>query len=160
MRNGPPFFHAVLIAVALALGSACDAQDEMKNEVRLPKSLPPEIRQAYASGSPLVLFAYRDAIKDSESYADWAAYLNDFKEDKGTNFVFFRLSPSHLAAIIPKAEEFTLFVKKGHAAYFYAGLIVEPQIYTSVYKIYTKAPLNRMDNAFLPETLSSMLKQR
>lgn len=159
MRYKPLFFHAFLIVFALTIGSACNAQDIVKNEVKLPKSLPAEIHQAYESGNPLVLFSFRNEIKESESYADWATYLNDFKENKGAAFLFFRVSPSDLEAIIPKAEEFTVFIKKGYTAYFYDGLIVEPQVYTSVYKIYSKAQLNRMDKAFLPEKLTAMFKQ-
>jgi len=118
----------------------------------LNSSLSSDIHNAYNSGRPVLLFAYNEEIVDSEVYADWAYYLNEFKKNQGAEFFYAQVDAASFKSI-PSDEltGFTLFVKEGHSAYWYDGLIVEPQVYMSVFKIFANKRLNGMDKAFMPE---------
>lgn len=121
----------------------------------LPASLSSDIHEAYNSGKPLLLFAYSEKIVDSEAYADWAYYLNDFKQHQGAEFFYAQVDAASFTSI-PSDDltGFSLFVKKGHSAYWYDGLIVEPQVYMSVFKTLANQALNGMDKAFMPEVVN------
>jgi len=88
-----------------------------------------ELLHHYESGKSLLLFAYSNDISAFEAYTDWAAYLNDFKQSQGNNFLFIRVVKADLNIKLSESDEFTLFEKKGYTSYLYEGLIVEPQVY-------------------------------
>ena len=133
--------------------SGC-AQAVEKEEAILLGYVPDTAQKVYQSGRSILLFSYREAIITSEAYADWQAYLNDFIQGEGKDFFYSIVETGYLKPLIPDVKEFTLFLKKGYPLYFYSGLIVEPQVYTAVYKRFTDQPLTGVDRAFLPRELS------
>jgi hypothetical protein len=136
----------LLIApVWLILLFGCNATPDHSIQVpALAGALDGSSKAAYEQGRPLLLFAYRDGIRSTEAYADWAAYLNDFKADASAAFYFQRTDAEALKSVlpdIPDATEFSVFLKKGMPAYLYEGLIVEPRVYTAVERVYRKQSL-------------------
>lgn len=143
------------LAAAISLVVISCGQNFEKSEDPIPSSLPKTVKQAYEDGRSIVLFSYREEITNSEAFADWGSYLEDFKEGKGSHFYYSKVNADKLRTPTPEAEEFTLFLKKGYPTYLYEDLIVEPQVYTAVYKRYSGLELDDVDRAFLPKTLES-----
>lgn len=97
----------------------------------------------------------------SEQYADWSVYLNDFAASKGTEYAF-HPSKDEFNALLERnglsaLDEYTVFMKKGKATYYYDGVIVEPMVYVAVDKSYAQQPLTDMDEAFLPEATNASI---
>lgn len=140
----------LLILMCLCL-SAC-TKNSQKPE--LPTALNPEIRTAYETGQAILLYHFNPQSTHSEAYADWYAYLEDFKHSEGKDFYIQAIDASLLPKLIPKIElvnDFSLFIKKNLPSYLYPAVILEPQIYQAVVHMYTKQPLTKQDWAFIPE---------
>lgn len=118
-----------------------------------PIALSDDFEKIYDSGQPLILYSYRDDVVLSEAYADWEAYLNDFKQGTGQNYFYSKVESDEFKSIVSGSTEFTLFLKKGYPVFLYDGFIVEPQVYTAIRKMLSKEPLTNVDRAFMPEKI-------
>lgn len=129
-----------------------------KQDVQLlVKTLDAKALSAFHKGHTILFYAYSDKIAETEAYADWAAYLNDFQESSNADVYFSRVQKNALVPIFPQLAnhtEFSLFLKKGMTAYLYVDLIIEPQVYTAVKHVYGELPLTAVDKAFLPEEIN------
>ncbi|MCF6323111.1 MAG: hypothetical protein L3J89_02105 [Gammaproteobacteria bacterium] len=128
-------------------------QADTKNNKFLPIPLSDDLKEIYDSGQSLVLYSYRDEVVLSEAYADWEAYLNDFKQGTGKNYFYLKLASKGLEPIIYGATEFTLFLKKDYPVFLYDGFIVEPQVYTAIHRKFSQKSLTDIDRAFMPEEI-------
>jgi hypothetical protein len=108
---------------------------------------------AYERGEGILLFSFSKNTRDTEAYADWAEYLNDFKLNTPSGLTILEITSKEKSALNRNLQDFSVFLKKGYPSYLYDGLIVEPQVYTAVYKIYTDQELSQMDESFLPDPL-------
>ncbi|WP_185231642.1 hypothetical protein [Teredinibacter franksiae] len=140
----------LLIFLAVTV-SGCSVHEPSSANINASIFGSPELQQRYDLGKPIVLFSYSEDISATEAYADWAAYLNEFKQEQGDGFLFIRVVKADFNIQLGDEDEFTLFVKKGYPNYLYQGLIVEPQVYGAVAKRYSDTALSGMDRAFMPE---------
>ena len=131
---------------------ACAQVDDNKSSAP-PFPLPAELEKVYDAGQTLILYAYQDEVIKSEAYADWEAYLNDFKQGVGKQAFYSKVPAAQFKSAVAGATEFTLFLKKGFPAFLYDGLIVEPQVYSAVHRVFSKEPLRDIDRAFMPEEI-------
>jgi hypothetical protein len=152
------FFKILLLCLFFVGTEACSIQVKEHDDAPFPGSLSEEARKAYRNGQIVLLFTFRESIRDSEAYADWAAYLNDFKSGDGASFYIAEVSGKDWQLLGIEEKEFSLFFKKGYPSYIYEGLILEPQVYMAVDKRYSDQTLSDMDNAFLPDELEWLEK--
>ena len=147
-----------LVSLFMALCLLACAQDtnQIQSSGELLKTLSDKVKMSYEQDKTIVLFAYEDEIENSEAYADWAAYLNDFNEGESKHFDAVRVTYSdfekNMTPFLKATEKnFTLFLKKDMPVYYYEGLILEPQVYAAVKQVYQKLDLNDEHRAFLPK---------
>lgn len=138
------------LVVICMLGFACASEG---------KSEKPEIYRQWSDGKAIVIIIDADENSDSELYADWSHYLNEFAEQVGPEFVFHKLaakageSPVDLEKL--KAQPYSmLFFKKGEPAYFYQGAIVESQVYRFVRLRYANDDIPAFLHQFSPEEIT------
>lgn len=89
------------------------------------------------SGKPVVLIVAPNATKadkQSEAYADWASYLNDFASDNHNRFTFITVKPAQITQVFlsstPIKHSFAVvFLKSNHEALYYDGMILDPATY-------------------------------
>ena len=143
----------LLISCLLFSLTACSINSREVTGNAMPNNLSSESITAYQNGKGILLFKFEDSAIDSEAYADWAEYLNEFKSANNSDFLINEINRQEKAALNIETTEFTIFLKKGYPSYFYDGYIVEPQVYTAVHKVYTEQELSSMDKSFLPEKL-------
>jgi hypothetical protein len=129
------------------------AQLDYKNNGALPIALSDDLQKVYDSGQSLILFSYRDEVVLSEAFADWEAYLSDFRQQDGQSYFYSKVGREEFVSIVSGVTEFTLFLKKGYPVFLYDGFIVEPQVYTAVHRKFSKEPLREVDIAFMPEEI-------
>jgi hypothetical protein len=117
------FFALVLLGAGAA--SAGDEGDKAQT-----------IRDALAAGTPLVLALVAEwptGDSESEAYADWAAYLNDFAaaHDDFAVLAMDRAEASQVLAQPPALENgyATIFVRPGDGAILYDGPVLEEIVY-------------------------------
>lgn len=144
---------ALLIFCLLIAISACGIVSTHIKDNAIVNSLSVESQNSYNNGKGILLFSFIEAHRNTEAYADWAEYLNEFKFDSKSEFLIHQIEGQTKVALNIKTDEFSIFLKEGYPTYFYDGLIVEPQVYTAVYKVYSKQELSGMDKSFLPEEL-------
>lgn len=60
-------------------------QGTQNQNSELPNFTKKELREIYALGEAMVLFSFSKDIVATEAYADWEAYLSDFKQQPKTN---------------------------------------------------------------------------
>lgn len=122
-----------------------------------------EIRQELDLGKIVVIYHMSNDELDSEQYADWSTYLNEFASSKDKRYTFHASDKefdSLLKAKNINAEgDYTLFMKKGDATYYYDGVILESMVYVSVDKMYTRKPMTDMDKIFLPDTIDFVVDE-
>jgi len=121
------------------------------------------VRQELEQGKVVVVYHMVNGEQDSEQYADWSAYLNEFASSKGKLYTF-HPSDKGFDDFLKKhgadaSGSYTVFMKKGDSTYYYDGAIVELMVYTSVDNVYSKKPLTDMDKAFLPEAVNIFVDQ-
>lgn len=143
-----------LILFSLLLISGCTEADSQPQSA---DALLGAVRQELEQGKVVVVYRMSNGEQDSEQYADWSAYLNDFASSKGTQYTF-HSSDNGVEQFLKKngadvGADYTVFMKKGYPTYYYDGVILESMIYTSVDNAYSKKPLADMDRAFLPEAI-------
>jgi len=68
---------------------------------------------------------------ESEAYADWAGYLNDFAAEKPAGLAIIRMTPSRWQrlAVAAKEDYATVFVRRDGVAMLHPGKLLDPQIY-------------------------------
>lgn len=68
---------------------------------------------------------------ESEAYADWAGYLQDFADERPPGLRLLRITPARLRRCRPgwHGSHATLFVRAGGRALLYRGMILEPDRY-------------------------------
>ena len=152
-RNGVFLFSLLLISGCIEASTQSLATDALLDTVR----------QELEQGKVVVVYHMVNGEQDSEQYADWSAYLNEFASSKGKQYTF---HPSDKVfddflekQDIDARESYTVFMKKGDATYYYDGVIVELMVYTSVDNVYSKKPLTDMDKAFLPKAVNVFVDQ-
>lgn len=115
------------------------------------------VLQELEQGRVVVVYRMSNSERDSEQYADWSAYLNDFASSNGSQYTFHPSDKGFDDFLkgngADVGEDYTVFMKKGYPTYYYDGVILESMIYTSVDNAYSKKPLTDMDRAFLPEAI-------
>lgn len=142
------------LVVICMLGFACSPEGKSEN---------PEIYRQWSDGKAIVVIINADENSDSEHYADWSHYLNEFAEQAGPEFVFHKLaaqaggksweSPVKLEKM--NAQPYSiLFFKKGEPAYFYQGAIVESQVYRFVRLRYSNDDIPEFLHQFSPEEIT------
>ena len=124
-----------------------------------------EISRAYADGESVlvVVFDEKTAAKNSEAYADWSAYLNDFIPEAKTKFKVIKLLPAELTLLIDnasglKAPYTTLFLNKQHGNFYYPGPVLEPGVYLYVDTLYQQKEISEELALYKPEKLTTPLK--
>ena len=151
--------HRITFLLSLSLYLSACTQNLPRPE--LPSTLSPEIRIVYETGQAILLYHFDPQATHSEAYADWSAYLKDFKHTEGKAFYIQAIDTAILPTLINKTElinDFSLFIKKGLPSYLYPAVILEPQIYQAVAHKYIKQPLTKQDHAFLPEQVYLLKK--
>lgn len=144
----------VTTLLVVFLFGCTNSVESVQPALTLPSSLDKNIHAAYNEGKSILLFSSQNGR--GEAYADWAAYLNDFKEKAGSDFIMKRVTPNLIndfASDSSAITEFSLFVKKGKPSLLYEGMILEPQVYIAVKHFYDGLPLTSEDNAFLPDEI-------
>ena len=146
-------FLLFLISGCTEAGTQAQSADDLLSTIRQ------ELRQEKV----VVVYHMSNGEPDSEQYADWAAYLNDFASSKGKQYTF-HASDKEFDGFLKKngvdiGEDYTVFMKKGDATYYYDGVILESMVYMSVDNVYSKKPLSDMDKAFLPETINIVVSE-
>ncbi|MDG9671914.1 hypothetical protein ONV78_29545 [Hahella sp. CR1] len=108
------------------------------------------------------LFLQDSPLNESELYADWAAYLNDFKSTEGDNVSVtraFHASPAldniNLNGFQEKYS--TLFVVSDRTCYLYSGPILEPAVYDFIHRVSAQQEIPEFLNQFSPEALKGRL---
>jgi len=150
--------HYTLLALFLY---GCTDSNTAISEPILSDVLDEKTYIAYQQGKGILLFYYhkKDTAQQTnqEAYADWATYLNDFKEEAGNDFFIHEVKPHTLRLLTQKAStesDFNLFIKKGKSTFYYDDPIVEPQVYQAVINSYKGKALTEEDKAFIPETIT------
>lgn len=145
-------FNRLFILLTLAVLSSCANSDSSETDVFLSN-----IKKDLAQGKTVVVYQMLNKDKTSEQYADWASYLNDFITSQVSNYKVYASDMALNTRLLNKkmniANSYTLFLKKGKASYFYAGVIVEPMVYMAVENSYSNGAASPMLLAFLPEVI-------
>lgn len=139
-----------LFGLILSLG-ACGQHAE---KPELPENLSQDIKDAYDNDQAILLYYFTPKTKGTEAYADWSAYLDDFKRSLGADFYIRSFDISELRSLVKNTssvEDFSLFLKDGHPTYLYPDVILEPQVYRAVFHSYSGQPITDEDRAFMPE---------
>ena len=155
--------NLIILVLCLPLFSCVNNKSIIDTQTTLPNTLHTDIVTDYNNGQSILLFAYNNAFTSTEAYADWATYLNDFKQTTGAKFKFHRIKTDSLKSAIPDISgisEFSVFIKKGAPSYLYKDFIVEPQVYTAVFHVYNQKKLTVEDKNFLPKTVSLITQKK
>jgi len=152
-------FKAFLILGIITVAGGCGVKPNASKENIYFEELSTEVQNAYNNDQSVLLFSFHKNTQNSEAYADWAEYLNNFSSNPNSDFHLFKISKEDKNYLSIPENNFTVFLKKEHPTYFYSGLIVEPQVYTAVKKQYSKENLSEMDRSFLPQPLCSLNSQ-
>ncbi len=145
-----------LFGLILSLG-AC-AQHSERSE--LPAGLSQDIKDAYDSDQAILLYYFDPKARESEAYADWSAYLENFKRSEGADFYIRSFDISELRSLVDNTKsviDFSLFIKDGHPSYLYSDVILEPQVYRAVFHSYSGQQMTEEDRAFVPEQVDLLM---
>ncbi len=116
----------------------------------------PEIHQQWANDMAIAVIVNIDGNSTSEQYADWSHYLNEFAQEVGSEFVFYKLREINVKFKTIKPEPYSiLFFKKGQPAYFYQGAITEPQVYQFIRLRYSNEDIPGFLHQFSPTQVSA-----
>jgi len=96
-----------------------------------------KVLESLDSGKPVVLIVARTTTKadqESEAYADWSSYLNDFAAGNREHFTFITIRPAQtrqiFSASAPIKHSFAvIFLKNDRDAVYYDGMILDPETY-------------------------------
>ena len=141
--------RAILVSLSLVFASIAvpvyaDQKSLIKSDLR--------------NGKAVVLIINGKENQESEQYADWSYYLNDFANTVGDEYVFHKLNTTSLMNLIESAKSYTkaysmIFMKQGKNTYFYNGPIVEPQVYEYVQLNYSSQTVPKHLHQFAPEAV-------
>jgi hypothetical protein len=129
--------HSLFVALLLFGAGAASAGAEDKAQT---------IRDALAAGPPVVValvVAWPAGDSESEAYADWAAYLNDFAAAHG-GFAVVAMDAAEAAQVLaaPLALDngyATIFARSADSAILYDGPVLEEIVYDAAAQ-YLEAP--------------------
>ena len=121
------------------------------------------IQEELRSGKAVVLIINSKENQESEQYADWSNYLNDFASKVGDKYTFHKLDTKSLINLIEGAEAYTkaysmIFMQQGKSTYFYKGPIFEPQVYEFIQLTYAGKPLLKHLSHFAPKEIEIRFK--
>lgn len=146
----------LFLSLLLFLGLA-----EASDQPHLRKDLLDAARQELDLGKVVVVYRMSNEELDSEQYADWSAYLNEFALSRSKRFVFHPADKEFDALLekndITVEDDYTVFMKRGGVTYYYDGVILEPMVYVSVEKSYSGQVVTDMDKAFLPTPIELLI---
>jgi len=117
------------------------------------------------SGKVVVFIINMPKRSESELYADWSHYLNQFSSEVGKEYVFHQVSKNKLKDLIQDSEKYSkaysmIFMKKDKSSYFYNGPIVESQVYQFVRLAYQGKPIEpEYLNQFSPQEVNIKFKK-
>lgn len=123
-----------------------------------------DLKKELASGVAVVLIINANEDANSEQYADWSHYLNQFSIKVGNKYIFHKVSSKGLNKLIVSQKEFyeeysMIFIKKGQPTYFNQGAILEPQVYEFVKLSYAGKPIEpKYLEQFSPKKLNIKVK--
>ena len=122
------------------------------------------IKRDLRNDKVVVLIINSKENQESEQYADWSYYLNDFANAVGDEYVFYKLDTTSLANLTERAGSYAkaysmIFMKQGKNTYFYDGPIVEPQVYEYVQLSYSGQTVPKHLHQFAPETVVFQFRQ-
>lgn len=101
---------------------------------------------------------------ESEQYADWAHYLNEFyNSSHSEEFAYFNVSAASLSTMIEDGQQFAtsysmIFMKNGRPSLFHEGPILEPQAYEYVDLFYAQQAIPAHLHQFAPVETDIRLK--
>jgi len=98
------------------------------------------------AGKTIVFIIDAAENRQSEQYADWSHYLNQFSSNNAKTYAFHKISTDKLKHLIHNSDKFitpysTIFMKKGKPSYFHEGPVVEPQVYRFIALTYAGKPV-------------------
>jgi len=114
----------ISLFLTLCLLACAQAKKDPYSANDLLNTLNVSVRTSYEQDKTILLYAYEDSVENSEAYADWAAYLNDFSEIKSDQLDAVRVSrldfEQEMISFLDDTENnFTLFLKKDMPIYYY-----------------------------------------
>lgn len=100
-----------------------------------------DVNHDLATGKVIVLIINADETRQSEQYADWSYYLNEFAREAGLVFSFYKVSSDDLASLVTCSKRYDapysmIFMRNDEVSLFHEGPILEPQIYEYVSRFY------------------------
>ncbi len=100
---------------------------------------------------------------ESERYADWSYYLNDFSSSHADEYTFFHVDTESMARLIYESERFDepyslIFMKSGSPSLFHQRPILEPQAYEYVELFYAQQAIPAHLHQFAPVETDIRLK--
>ena len=119
--------------------------------------------EAFEDNRVVVLIIHDNGDHESESYADWAEYLNDFASSHTEDYRLIKLTQESLTRLIDEADRYIapysmVFLKEGRPSLFYEGPIVEPQTYQYVELFYAGREIPAHLSQFAPLEVEVRLK--
>lgn len=98
------------------------------------------------TNTSIFLIINSEGDSESEQYADWSHYLNQFASEAGKSFVFHKVTTDDLKKFVHDPNKYTndfsmIFLKNGKPTFFYNGPILEPQVYKFVELTYLGKPI-------------------
>jgi len=125
-----------------------------------------KIATAYSSDKNILLVVYdkNEKIENSEAYADWSAYLNDFSASAKNRFLITTITPKDLANLIEDSVKYsepytTLFLNKNLGSFYYPGPVLEPGVYIYVDTYYQKNKISTELEMYKPEKTTINFKE-
>jgi len=153
-----------LFCIFLCLMTACSTDTAQNNNVAdYTITLNSELMTAYNNGDSILLFSYERESFHPETYADWAFYLNEFSHEQQDTFIIKQVKANTLTSSTSTeivSKNFSVFLKKEMPSYLLSDPILEPQVYTSISKVYKQKTLTEADNAFLSLETNLNVKQQ
>ena len=108
-----------------------------------------------AADKVVVVIVNADETSDSEQYADWSHYLNEFAASVSDGFAFHKVTTDEgsLKSCPPGYREpySMIFMRRGGNSFVYEGPILEPQVYEYVRRAYRGEPIPGEIRAFRPD---------
>ncbi len=123
-----------------------------------------DINRDLRNGKVIVLIINSTENQESEQYADWSYYLNEFAAAVDDKYSFHKLNTKSLMDLVEGAGVYRkaysiIFMKQKNATYFYNGPILEPQVYEYIQLAYSKKPIPKHLNSFSPEKIVIQFRQ-
>ncbi len=123
-----------------------------------------DINRDLRNGKIIVLIINSTKNQESEQYADWSYYLNNFAGSVSDKYSFHKLDTKSLMNLMKGANAYKkaysmIFMKQKNSTYFYNGPILEPQVYEYIQLAYSKKTIPEYLNSFSPEKIIIQFRQ-